>query len=136
MRRRCWRVPRPGRDRTAALARTPPGRRGRGQRNNKNQAPGESGAGPRQEGLRGFASFISTLQDHITAGAFILNSGVSKLSADEPTAARLHGVAAGTYPFLNAVKPKDFARLLSIGEIALGSALLLPVVPAARPGWP
>jgi len=70
----------------------------------------------------------------LAAGAFILNAGLGKWSADEQTAARLHGMATGTYPVLARVKPKDFARLLSIGEIALGSALLLPVVPAAAAG--
>jgi hypothetical protein len=70
----------------------------------------------------------------ITSGAFILNSGLGKWSADEETAARLHGMAAGTYPFLARLKPKDFAKLLSAGEIALGAALLLPVVPDALAG--
>jgi hypothetical protein len=74
------------------------------------------------------------LPGRLTTGAFILNSGLGKWSADEETAARLHGMAVGTYPFLGRLKPKDFARLLSAGEIALGSALLLPVVPAAAAG--
>lgn len=79
----------------------------------------------------GFSAKARRLPGRLAAGAFILNSGLRKWSADEETAARLHGMAAGTYPFLNRMKPKDFARLLSIGEIALGSALLLPAVPAA-----
>jgi hypothetical protein len=70
----------------------------------------------------------------LATGAFILNSGMGKWSADEETAARLHGMAVGTYPFLAKIKPKGLARLLSAGEIALGSALLLPVVPAALAG--
>ncbi len=70
----------------------------------------------------------------LAAGAFILNAGLGKWSADEQAAARLHGMAIGTYPFLAKVKPKDFVRLLSVGEIALGSALLLPVVPAGAAG--
>ena len=70
----------------------------------------------------------------LATGAFILNSGIGKWSADEETAARLHGMAAGTYPFLQNIKPADFAKLLSAGEIALGAALLLPVVPAALAG--
>jgi hypothetical protein len=70
----------------------------------------------------------------LATGAFILNSGIGKWSADEETAARLHGMAAGTYPFLQNVKPADFAKLLAAGEIALGAALLLPVVPAAFAG--
>jgi hypothetical protein len=74
------------------------------------------------------------LPQRIAAGAFILNSGIGKLSADAETAERLHGFASGTYPFLKQVKPKDFARYLAIGEIALGTALLVPVVPAALAG--
>ena len=43
-------------------------------------------------------------------------------------------MAVGTYPFLARMKPKDFTRLLAVSEIALGSALLLPVVPAGLAG--
>ncbi len=82
----------------------------------------------------GFSAKARRLPGRLAAGAFILNSGLGKWSADEETAARLHGMAAGTYPFLAKLKPRDFARLLSVGEIALGSALLLPVVPAAVAG--
>jgi hypothetical protein len=74
------------------------------------------------------------LPPRIAAGAFILNAGIGKLSVDEETAARLHGMAAGTYPFLKKLKPADFARLLAVSEIALGSALLLPVIPSAVAG--
>jgi hypothetical protein len=70
------------------------------------------------------------LPERLAAGTFILNSGLVKWSADEETAARLHGLAVGTYPFLAGVKPKDFARMLSVAEIGLGAALLAPVVPA------
>ena len=74
------------------------------------------------------------LPQRIAAGAFILNSGLGKWSADEETAAQLHGFAVGTYPFLARLKPRDFARLLAASEIALGGALLLPVVPAGLAG--
>jgi hypothetical protein len=74
------------------------------------------------------------LPGRLATGAFILNAGMGKWSADEETAARLHGMSVGTYPFLAKLKPKDFARLLAASEIALGSALLLPVVPAALAG--
>src|SRR5271154_5775708 len=77
---------------------------------------------------------LSHLPPRMAAGAFILNSGVGKLSADEETAAQLHGFAVGTYPFLSKLKPRDFVRLLSVSEIALGAALLLPVVPAGVAG--
>jgi hypothetical protein len=76
----------------------------------------------------------SHLPARIAAGAFILNSGIGKLSADEETAAGTHGFATGAYPFLGKLKPKDFVRLLAISEIALGTALLVPVVPSAIAG--
>jgi hypothetical protein len=74
------------------------------------------------------------LPPRIAAGAFILNAGLGKFSADEQTAAQLHGFAVGTYPFLGKLKPADFTRLLAVSEIALGSALLVPVVPAGVAG--
>src|ERR1700733_15732565 len=74
------------------------------------------------------------LPPRIATGAFILNSGIGKLSADESAAAQLHGFASGTYPFLKKLTPKDFVRLLAVAEIALGSALLVPVVPTAVAG--
>lgn len=70
----------------------------------------------------------------LITGAFILNSGISKLGADEETAAGLHGMASTAYPFVADMKPKDFAELLAYGEIALGSALLAPMVPSAVAG--
>ena len=74
------------------------------------------------------------LPPRIATGAFILNSGIGKLSADEAAAAQLHGFAAGTYPFLKKLKPTDFVRLLAATEITLGTALLIPVIPAAVAG--
>jgi hypothetical protein len=77
---------------------------------------------------------VSHLPPRMAAGAFILNSGVGKLSADEETAAQLHGFATGAYPFLAKLKPRDFVRVLAGAEIALGAALLLPIVPSAVAG--
>lgn len=70
----------------------------------------------------------------ITTGAFILNSGLSKLQADEQTAAGLHGFASTAYPALGQVEPKLFAKGLGVGEVALGAALLAPMVPSAVAG--
>jgi hypothetical protein len=81
-----------------------------------------------------FSVKASHLPQRIAAGAFILNSGLGKWSADDEAAAQLHGFAVGTYPFLAKLKPRDFVRLLSASEIALGAALLLPIVPAAVAG--
>lgn len=82
----------------------------------------------------GIAARARRLPGRLATGAFILNAGVGKWSADEETAARLHGMAVGTYPFLAGMKPKDFARLLAVSEMALGAALLLPAVPTGLAG--
>ncbi|WP_019814725.1 hypothetical protein [Saccharomonospora saliphila] len=76
----------------------------------------------------------SHLPARVTTGAFILNSGYSKRGADEGTADQLHGFAAGTYPQLKGVDPRQFVRLLSAGEMVLGTALLVPVIPSAVAG--
>lgn len=70
----------------------------------------------------------------VAAGAFCLNSGLGKHEAEEPVAAGVHGMAAGTYPFLAGHDPQRFTRLLAKAEIALGAALLIPVVPSLAAG--
>jgi len=70
----------------------------------------------------------------LTTGAFILSAGLDKWKGDEQTAAGVHGFASGTYPFVKQIEPPKFLRLLAASEIAVGSALLLPVVPAAVAG--
>ena len=70
----------------------------------------------------------------LSSGAFILNAGLGKLQADDATAGQLHGMAVGTYPFLAKVDPKLFVKGLAFGEIALGTLLLAPVVPAGLAG--
>jgi hypothetical protein len=74
------------------------------------------------------------LPARLASGVVILNSGLSKRDPDEQTAAALHGMAVGTYPFLRRIPPRQFVRLLSAAEIALGAALLAPVVPTALAG--
>jgi uncharacterized membrane protein YphA (DoxX/SURF4 family) len=65
----------------------------------------------------------------LVTGSFILNSGLSILFADDQTAAGLHGMASGSYPVFKRVNSRVFAKLLGGGEIIVGTALLLPVVP-------
>lgn len=76
----------------------------------------------------------SQVPTRLAAGAFILNTGIGKWSGDEQTAKGIHGMAAGTYPFLKGIEPTRFLKLLAAGEIAVGTALLVPVVPAAVAG--
>jgi hypothetical protein len=77
---------------------------------------------------------LADLAPRVATGAFILNSGLSKRNVDPEHAAGLHGMASGAYPFLGKMDPQQFARLLSAGEMTLGAALLLPVVPTALAG--
>jgi hypothetical protein len=79
-------------------------------------------------------SVVRQLPMRVAAGAFLVNSGIGKIGADQPTAQQLHGFAAGTYPFLGKLDPSQFAKLLAAGEIACGGALLIPTVPAALAG--
>jgi hypothetical protein len=77
---------------------------------------------------------LSEIAPRISAGAFILNSGLGKRGADAETAARMHGFAAGTYPFLKSVPPQQFVQGLATAEIAVGAALLTPFVPTFLAG--
>jgi len=64
----------------------------------------------------------------IVTGAYIVNSGISKFTADDDTAKSLHDTASGTYSFVGNMQPKLFARGLGVGEVAVGAAVLLPFV--------
>ncbi|MBS4753255.1 hypothetical protein KG112_10625 [Nocardioides sp. zg-ZUI104] len=70
----------------------------------------------------------------VATGAYILSSGLDKLGADEGTAQYLHGSAAAAYPVFQDMPPQKFAKLLACSEIAVGAALLAPVVPATLAG--
>lgn len=63
------------------------------------------------------------------AGAYILNSGLSKWSASDEAAAGYHGMAAQAFPAFSDVDPKTFTTVLAGSEVALGAALLVPVLP-------
>lgn len=80
------------------------------------------------------AAKVRRAPGRITAGSFILNAGLSKLSGDAETAKALHGMACGSYPLLRRIPPPLFLRLLAVAEIALGGMLLLPVVGPALAG--
>ncbi len=73
-------------------------------------------------------SRLVNLPARAAAGAFILNSGITKLKADEDTYRGLQGFASGAYPFLEHVPTHLFGKALAGVEVALGGALLAPVV--------
>jgi hypothetical protein len=81
-----------------------------------------------------FSATLRRLPLRLTTGAFILHSGIAKLDADDDTAKQLHAMATGTYPWLAEVDPKAFTKALAEAEIALGTTLLLPVIPAWQAG--
>lgn len=74
------------------------------------------------------------LPGRITTGAYILHAGLEKWHGDEARAQAVHGMAARAFPVLKDIPPERFLRLLAASEIAIGSALLAPVVPSALAG--
>ena len=71
----------------------------------------------------------------VATGAFILNAGMGKLNADEGNAQFLHSAAAGTYPALaKDMQPTTFVKVLAYSEIAVGAALLAPMVSSTVAG--
>jgi uncharacterized membrane protein YphA (DoxX/SURF4 family) len=65
----------------------------------------------------------------ITTGAFILHSGLGKWNGAPETAEGTHGMASTAYPVLKKLPPARFLKLLAAAEIAIGAALLTPLVP-------
>ncbi|GAA5190112.1 hypothetical protein GCM10023322_44460 [Rugosimonospora acidiphila] len=70
----------------------------------------------------------------VAIGAFFLNSGLSKWNLEGQAAEGMHGMAAAAVPPLGRVRPATFARVLAMTEIALGGALIVPLVPSALVG--
>jgi hypothetical protein len=77
---------------------------------------------------------LSHLPLRVAIGTFVLNSGLSKWSLEGQAAEGMYGMAAAAMPALKRFAPGTFARLLAGSEIALGAALLLPLVPSALVG--
>lgn len=74
------------------------------------------------------------LPARISAGLYLLDSGMSKLSAQDSALEHLHKMATEAYPFLQPLDPKGFSKYFAYGEILLASGLLLPFVPDALVG--
>ena len=74
------------------------------------------------------------LPGRVTTGAYILHAGLQKWHADEARAAAVHGVAAAAFPVLERLPPATFVRLLAMGEVGTGAALLTPLVPTSVAG--
>jgi hypothetical protein len=74
------------------------------------------------------------LPGRIAAGGYILHSGLDKWHTNAARADALHRMAASAFPVLKTIPPERFLRMLAAGEIAVGSALLAPVIPGALAG--
>lgn len=77
---------------------------------------------------------LRNVPTRLATGAFVLHSGVEKWSGGPEQAQGIHGMAAGAFPVLKDLKPTDFLKTLSAGEMAIGAALLAPVVPPVVAG--
>jgi hypothetical protein len=77
---------------------------------------------------------LRNLPTRLATGAYILHTGIEKWHGDEDQAAGIHGMAAQAFPAFQGMKSTDFLKTLSVGEMAVGAALLAPVVPAAVAG--
>ncbi len=77
---------------------------------------------------------LRNVPTRLATGAYILHTGWEKWHADEDRAAGVHGMAASAFPVFNSMKATDFLKTLSVGELALGAALLTPFVPTALAG--
>ena len=70
----------------------------------------------------------------LATGGYILNAGVDLIDASAHGAEKIHGRAAEAFPVLDSVDPKTFTTVLGASEIALGGALVAPVVPSRYAG--
>jgi uncharacterized membrane protein YphA (DoxX/SURF4 family) len=77
---------------------------------------------------------LRNVPTRLAAGAYILHAGWEKWHGDEERAAGVHGMAAHALPVFKNMKSTDFLRMLSVGELALGAALLTPFVPTVLAG--
>jgi uncharacterized membrane protein YphA (DoxX/SURF4 family) len=81
-----------------------------------------------------FPSSRGHLAGRFVTGAFILHSGLEKWNGPTEVAEGVHGMASTAYPFLARLSPPRFLKLLAAGEVAVGAALLAPMVPNRAAG--
>ncbi|HUZ52547.1 MAG TPA: hypothetical protein VMU94_08450 [Streptosporangiaceae bacterium] len=74
------------------------------------------------------------LPGRITTGGYILHAGLEKWHGDQARAEAVHRMAANAFPVFKDIPPARFLRLLAASEIALGTVLVIPVIPGALAG--
>ena len=65
----------------------------------------------------------------LATGAYILNSGVTKLKLDPEGASALQDMTANALPQAKQLPPETFGKAVAAAEIGLGAALLAPFMP-------
>ncbi len=93
-------------------------------------APGEAGYPEAME----ISANLRRAPLRLTTGAFVVNSGITTFNADIEATKRLQTYAARLVPQVERMDSRTFAKLMAAGEVTLGTALILPVVPAAVAG--
>jgi hypothetical protein len=74
------------------------------------------------------ASTLSDLPLRAITGGYILHTGIELWSGSQAQAEGVHKSATTAYPVLATVPPTKFLKLLSASQIAVGAALLTPLV--------
>ena len=77
---------------------------------------------------------LRNVPTRLATGAYILHTGWEKWHGNEQQAVGVHGMATGAFPVFKPMKATHFLRMLSASELAVGAALLAPVVPPAIAG--
>lgn len=67
----------------------------------------------------------------LTAGAFVLNSGLGKRNLPDEAAEGMRDMAANGIPALADLSPAQFRTFITVSEVGIGGMLLAPFVP----GW-
>jgi len=77
---------------------------------------------------------LSHIPLRLSTGAFILNAGIGKMELDPETAAGMQAMASQVFPQVKNLDPVKFGKLLSYGEMTVGSTLLAPFIPSRIAG--
>lgn len=78
--------------------------------------------------------YFHNLPIRTAAGAFILNSGIGKLTSDDAALEHVYSTAITAYPFLESFGSANFGKLLGLYESTVGCALLAPFVSDSKAG--
>ena len=77
---------------------------------------------------------LRNMPTRLATGAYILHAGWEKWHGNEAQAVGVHGMASGAFPMFKEMPATDFLKTLSVGEMAVGAALVAPLVPPAIAG--